>query len=255
MSSTKRETVPIGVGISDPFYRYKMEAVHCQHKRRGNKTAILNMEKIAKDLNRSPEEVIKYLGHNLSSSGSYSSKSQEYLVSGSHSQQIVQDKLQDYCEMFVSCGLCSNPETVYKIKRDAIFLECAACGGKSEVDGSHKLCKFILTQHKLSKQANRKKSDKEKKQTKAKKEHWSETAGQSDEKAPSDSRDGKGPKDKSPKNKKRVDQVDASTPRHGDYDEEFENPYFSTKGNPLYVGCFDRIAKASNRDESDAIGK
>lgn len=246
-SSSKRETVPIGVGISDPFYRYRMKAVQCEHRRRRNKTVILNMVQIAKDLNRSPEEVIKYLGGALSSSGSYSSKSREYVVNGSHSQQIVQDKLQEYCEMFVVCDICNNPETVYRIKRDTIFLDCAACGGRSGVDRTHKLCKFILTRHKLSKQAKLKKSGKKKKRSKAKKEHSLETAGRSD---------GKDPKDMfMTTNKKRAAQVDASTPRHGDYDEEFENPYFSTKGNPLYVGCFDRIAKASDRRESDAIGK
>jgi len=246
-----KSSVPIGVGVTDAFYRYKMEAVECEHKRRRNKTAIFNMVQIAKDLNRSPEEVIKYLGHALSSSGSYSSKSREYLLNGTHSEPIIQEKLQEYCESFVVCGLCSNPETEYRIKREAIFLKCAACGGRSEVDGSHKLCKYILTQHKLSKQPVSKKRGQGKKVTSKEKKEESLNAGnESEGKALTD---GSHQKEAKRKLKKRIPQVDASTPKLGDYDEEFVNPYFSTKGNPLYVGCFDRIAKASDRDESAAL--
>jgi putative translation initiation factor aIF-2 beta subunit len=137
MSSSTKKTVPIGVGITDAFYRYQMEVVDCEYKRRQNKTAILNMVKIAKDINRSPEEVIKYLGHSVSSSGSYSSKSQEYVLNGNYSQSDIQHRLQEYCEAFVVCRLCCNPETQYKIKRESIFLRCSACGGKSQVDETH----------------------------------------------------------------------------------------------------------------------
>ena len=253
MSSSKCQSVPIGAGITDAYYRYQMEVVKCKHKRRRNKTAITNLSRIAKDLNRSPEEVIKYLGHALSSLGSYSSKSCEYLINGNHSQQVVQEKVQEYCEQFVNCGLCSNPETEYKIKRESIFLDCAACGGRSEVEGNPKLCKYILTQHKLSKQSSSEKSRRGKKSSKGKEQRLGIGDGdQNERKALANDKDRK---DTGNKPKKRVNQIDASTPRLRDYDEEFKNPYFSTKGNPLYVGCFDRITKASNRDESAALGK
>lgn len=244
MSSSTKKTVPIGVGITDTFYRYQMEAVDCGYKRRQNKTAILNMVKIAKDINRSPEEVIKYLGHSLSSSGSYSSKSQEYVLNGNYSQSDIQHRLQEYCEAFVVCGLCCNPETQYKIKRASIFLRCAACGGKSQVDETHKLCKFILMRHNSSLQ----KQSREVRSSRVKKKNQIEFVDKSKESNGKVLND-----DAKIKSKKRSAQVNASIPKESDYDEEFVNPYFSTKDNPLYVGRFDRIAKASTRDEGDAL--
>lgn len=244
MSSAKSKTVPIGVGITDPFYRYKMQAVALQHKRRKNKTVITNMIEICKDLNRSPHELIKFLGHALSSAGSFSTKSGEYLINGTHSQESIQEKIQEYCGIFVACGLCNNPETEYSIKRDSIFLKCAACGGRIEVDATHKLCTYILTQHELSKQTRRKKKNDREESERVPEENQTDTddGGQRAWK-------------KGSRKKRATAQADTSTPRHGDYEKEFENPYFSTKGNPLYVGCFDRIAKASDVDESKAIGE
>lgn len=232
---------------SDAYYRYQMEAVRCQARRR--KTCIVNMERISKDLNRSSLEVIKYLGQAMNSTGSYSSKSKEYLLNGTHSEEAIQVKIQDYCETFVMCGICKNPETEYKVKNETIFLKCAACGSKTCVDDDERLCKHIITQHKLSNQAKKNKSDKDKEHTKKKKGrmHMSVKEETSEASVKKDA--------KRKTRKKKNAQADSSIPKQGDYEEAFENPYFSTKGNPLYIGNFDRIAKAAEFEEGAAIGK
>ena len=145
---TRSGSVPIGGGSTfDPFYRYQMPALICRQRHSNKKVAIVNMPQVARALNRPPEEVVKYLGQVLSSNGSYSAKTREYLVGGTYTTATLQQKLLDYCEAFVVCGLCRNPETEYRVRRNAVFLKCLACGGKTEVDGELKLCKYIATQY------------------------------------------------------------------------------------------------------------
>ena len=80
-----------------------------------------------------------------------------------------------YVELFVLCPSCKLPETEYKIKNEVIFHKCAACGAKEAVDMTHKLCTYILAQHKKAKKeaakgGKGKKEKKEKKEGKEKKE-------------------------------------------------------------------------------------
>jgi hypothetical protein len=56
----------------------------------------------------------------------------------------------------VLCPNCNLPETDYKIKNDAIWHKCAACGAKEMVDMSHKLCNYILAEDKKAKKDSKK---------------------------------------------------------------------------------------------------
>jgi len=50
----------------------------------------------------------------------------------------------EFCELFVLCPVCDNPETVLKGKKERLHRKCRACGAYSEVDATHKLSAFIL---------------------------------------------------------------------------------------------------------------
>ena len=52
--------------------------------------------------------------------------------------------LEKFIKKYVQCYHCFNPETVIKIKREAIKLKCKACGSDSSVDMGHRLNTFIL---------------------------------------------------------------------------------------------------------------
>merc|ERR1712070_1183032 len=72
-----------------------------------------------------------------------------------------------YIEKFVICPQCGLPETVYKIKSEVIWHQCAACGAKEMVDMGHKLCTYILAKNK-KKEKKEKKDKKDKKKSKKK---------------------------------------------------------------------------------------
>ena len=82
--------------------------------------------------------------------------------------------MHSFVSKFVLCPKCNLPETelVVRTKSQRIMHDCAACGAKSPVDMSHKLCTFILRESASGKKESKKdkKDKKEKKEKKGKKE-------------------------------------------------------------------------------------
>ena len=111
----------------------------------------------------------------------------------------LQDLVHRYIEKFVLCPNCNLPETEYKIKSDAIYHKCAACGAKEMVDMTHKLCKYILAEDKKAKKAGKGKKGKDKDGKKKKKG-----------KDGSDDDEKKKKKDKDKKKSKKKDKKDKS---------------------------------------------
>lgn len=58
------------------------------------------------------------------------------------------------------------PLPEYKIKGDAIYHKCYACGAKEMVDMSHKLCTYIVNTAKKAKKKDKEKDPKDKKREK-----------------------------------------------------------------------------------------
>jgi len=149
--------------VDDPEYRYKMPVVYGKIEGRGNgiKTVIPNISEVALSLHRPPGEVNKFFGCELGAQTTYNTDTDRAVVNGSHSDKVLQDMIHRYIEVFVLCPNCGLPETDYKIKNGLIYHKCAACGAKDMVDMQHKLCTYILAQHKKAK-ADAKKADKKK---------------------------------------------------------------------------------------------
>lgn len=139
--------------VDDPEYRYKMTTVVGKVEGRGNgiKTVIDNVIQVALGLHRDPGEVNKFFGCELGAQTTWNPETERAVVNGSHTDRDLQTLVHKYVELFVLCPSCRLPETEYKVKNEMIWHKCAACGAKEAVDMTHKLCTYILAQHKKAK--------------------------------------------------------------------------------------------------------
>ncbi|KAL7667144.1 W2 domain-containing protein [[Candida] zeylanoides] len=129
---------------TDPFYRYKMPLIQSKVEGRGNgiKTAILNLDEVARALARPPSYVVKYFGYEL---GAQTTDKGRYIVNGAHDASELQDCLDGFIAKFVLCPSCRNPETEIQLKdKGNLQRDCKACGHISYLDPRHKLVAFIL---------------------------------------------------------------------------------------------------------------
>ncbi len=150
--------------VDDPEYRYKMPSVFGKIEGRGNgiKTVIPNISEVALALHREPGEVNKFFGTELGAQTTYNADTDRAVVNGAHTDQVLQEAIKKYIDVFVLCPQCGLPETDYKIKSGCIYHKCMACGNKEMVDMNHKLCTYILAQDKKAKTEKKKGGKKDK---------------------------------------------------------------------------------------------
>ena len=165
---------------ADPAYRYMMSPIIGKIEGRGNgiKTCIVNCTEVAGQLHRTPGELCKFFGCELAAQSRI--KDDRAIVNGAHTDKVLQQILDVFIDKFVLCPVCKLPETKLSVKSNGdIYHKCKACGAKSLVDSTHKLCTFIIGQNKKKKKSseaaagstdNVKKSKKEKKEKKEGKE-------------------------------------------------------------------------------------
>ncbi|KAF2864768.1 eukaryotic translation initiation factor-like protein 5 [Massariosphaeria phaeospora] len=139
-------TVNVRRDVPDPFYRYKMERLQSKIEGKGNgiKTVIANLSSVAHSLARPPAYVIKYFGFELGAQTNTNPSDDRWIINGAHDASKLQDYLDGFISKFVLCKKCKNPETDVNIKDGRIFLDCKACGQRSEVDLRLKLSSFIV---------------------------------------------------------------------------------------------------------------
>lgn len=132
----------------DEYFRYKMpDLVLGQEGRGGNtKTLIANLDELAKSLQRSPSEIMKYFGYELGT------QTKQNYLKGIFTKNDLSALLQQYIKQFILCDLCLLPSTSYKIRKSSIKLICSSCGSKRTIT-DHKLVSFIQ-KNKASAQMN-----------------------------------------------------------------------------------------------------
>ncbi|KAJ1550619.1 hypothetical protein HK096_005948 [Nowakowskiella sp. JEL0078] len=133
--------------VKDIFYRYKMPKIIAKIEGRGNgiKTVIPNMTDVAKALDRPATYTTKYFGTDLGALSSCDDKKDRYLVNGAFDAERLQTSLDGFITRFVLCGSCRNPETDLSITKDErIFRVCKACGARTPVDLTHRLCTYVI---------------------------------------------------------------------------------------------------------------
>ncbi len=210
--------------VDDPNYRYKMPTVVGKIEGKGNgiKTVIVNIYDLSTALHREPGEVNKFFGCEIGAQTTYNEKDDKAIVNGAHSDQVLQSSVHKYIEAFVLCPNCRLPETDYKIKNGCIWHRCKACGHKEMVDMNHKLCTYILAQHKKAKQEEKKKGKNKDKEEVEKKEKKSKKKKEKDD----DDEKKKSKKDKKKKDKKKKKEKKASSdedePQNGEDDDSVD---------------------------------
>ncbi|HLC51915.1 MAG TPA: translation initiation factor IF-2 subunit beta [Candidatus Nanoarchaeia archaeon] len=97
----------------------------------GNKTVLVNLKKIAKDLSRDPNHFLKYLLRELAAPGKFV---KERVILGTKiSASAINKKVKKYVSEFVQCSECGKPDTKLVEEKGISNLKCLACGAKKPV--------------------------------------------------------------------------------------------------------------------------
>ena len=97
----------------------------------GNKTILLNLIKISKDLGRDPNHLLKYLLRELAAPGKL--RGSRVIIGTKVSANKINKKIKKYVSEFVFCSECSKPETQLSEDKGITYLKCQACGSKKPV--------------------------------------------------------------------------------------------------------------------------
>jgi translation initiation factor 5 len=117
--------------INDPNYRYKMTPLNIITE--GAFKAITNIPQVAHDLERAPYMLVEFIKHKLGTNLSYKNDKLKY--SNKLSNDLVQNALYEFIELFVLCETCNLPETNLVVKKDKNIIEftCRACSANNSL--------------------------------------------------------------------------------------------------------------------------
>tara|TARA_Y100000034_G_scaffold117403_1_gene156795 strand:+ start:191 stop:640 length:450 start_codon:yes stop_codon:yes gene_type:complete len=97
----------------------------------GNKTILVNLKKIAADLGRKDQHLLKYLLRELAAPGKVV---RGRVVLGTKvSATKINKKIKKYISEFVFCADCGKPDTELIEEKGISHLKCLACGSKKPV--------------------------------------------------------------------------------------------------------------------------
>ncbi|MFH1276662.1 MAG: translation initiation factor IF-2 subunit beta [Candidatus Woesearchaeota archaeon] len=97
----------------------------------GNKTVLVNLVKIAKDLGREPQHLLKYLLRELATPGKII---RDRVILGTKvPASKINKKIKKYASEFVYCSECNKPDTQLMEDKGISYLKCLACGSKKPV--------------------------------------------------------------------------------------------------------------------------
>ena len=97
----------------------------------GNKTVITNFNQIISDIRRDKDHFLKFLLKELATPGIFDGP--RLVLGRKVSGSMINQKIQQYAEMYVLCANCGKPDTQILTKDDGIYLKCAACGGQRAI--------------------------------------------------------------------------------------------------------------------------
>ena len=111
------------------YDRFKLEKVKGHLE--GNKTILINLRQIAKQLNRHLDHLLKYLLRELATPGKII---RDRVILGSKfSAGLINKKIKKYLSEFVICSECGKPDTELTEEKSISYLKCLACGIKKLV--------------------------------------------------------------------------------------------------------------------------
>ncbi len=92
----------------------------------GRTTILRNFEKILSAINRDADHLLKFLLGELGTAGERDGP--RAVFQGKISAQQIQNKINEYVDIYVICQECGRPDTHLVKKGRMIFLRCDACG-------------------------------------------------------------------------------------------------------------------------------
>ncbi len=124
--------------------RFKVPKVDIFYE--GNTTVIKNFDKIIDILNRDADHVLKYLLSSVGTAGEFTGG--RVIFQGKIPTKTIQDKINDYVDMYVVCAECNRPDTHLVKKGRTLMIRCDACGAFRSI-GSLKKKKITTTSEKV----------------------------------------------------------------------------------------------------------
>jgi len=97
----------------------------------GNKTVLVNLKKIAKDLGRDENHLLKYLLRELATPGKVVRA--RVFLGTKIPASAINKKIKKYVSEFVLCSECGKPDTNLVEEKGIVHLKCLACGVKKPV--------------------------------------------------------------------------------------------------------------------------
>ncbi|MEM4258968.1 MAG: translation initiation factor IF-2 subunit beta [Candidatus Thermoplasmatota archaeon] len=108
----------------------------------GNTTVIKNFDKIIDIINRDADHLLKFLLGNVGTAGELDGG--RVIFQGKIPVKTIQDKINEYIDMFVICSECNRPDTHLLKKGRTLMIRCDACGAFRSI-GSLKKKKITTT--------------------------------------------------------------------------------------------------------------
>ena len=136
------EEQPINLiaGEGDLFYRYKRQRISVKWERR--RTLLENLKRVADELGRPPELLLKWLGATLGAQTTVIKD--KYYLQGTWSSAAVEEVIQKFTRLCVICSLCGSPDTVLYAYKSVVRVSCSACGYDPPVRDKY-LCRWVPT--------------------------------------------------------------------------------------------------------------
>lgn len=126
----------------DAYYRYKMPAIICKVEGNGNgiKTVFPNIHDVCSAINRPESIMMKFFQFELGTQKTVSEKDDKFIVTGSRTQELMQEKVYSFITKFVLCQHCRNPETVCNVdsKGKKVTMKCGACGKETAISSGER---------------------------------------------------------------------------------------------------------------------
>ncbi|MFB6265839.1 MAG: translation initiation factor IF-2 subunit beta [Candidatus Nanohaloarchaea archaeon] len=127
MLEKAREEVPEESGEGKRF-----EIPEADTQKEGSKTVIRNFGSLADKFNRSRKHLSKFLLDRIGTSGHVDGD--RLVLNGSFRRGVINDKIEDYAEEFVTCPECGRPDTELEKEKGVEMLRCEACGARTPLE-------------------------------------------------------------------------------------------------------------------------
>lgn len=122
--------------IDDPCYRYRMPTLSIVNQK--TKIVIININELAKALERDPSMIVDFLKKKFSVAMTYNSTDNTVEFKGVQTE-LLQEAIYEFIEYYVLCPTCRNPETVLSNKKNTVYINCNACSHYDKLNCTPKI--------------------------------------------------------------------------------------------------------------------